>query len=85
MNQFSPQVLSSTGNPVVSGQQYSDSLWGITSINYNLDEHWGLSAGIWNVALPKTLSGNQFRFPLLDTYAFNSNDWNLFIDVSATF
>jgi hypothetical protein len=85
VDQLSSPTLSSNGNPVVTGQQYTDSLWGITSINYNLDEHWGISAGVWNVALPKTLSGGQFRNPFLDTYALNSNDWNLFVDLSASF
>ncbi len=84
VNQLSSPTLDSNGGSSLAvGQQYADSLWGITSLNYDLDEHWGLSAGVWNVGLPKTLTGGQFRFPFLDTFAFNSNDWNLFIDLSA--
>jgi hypothetical protein len=82
---YSSQAVDSNGNPVVSGNQRSDSIWGITSVNYDIDKHWGLSAGVWNTAKPRTLEGNQFRFPLLDTYSLNSNDWTLFLDVSATF
>jgi len=85
IDQYSSPTLSSNGQPVVSGQQSGDSLWGITSVNYTIDEHWGLSAGIWNVGLPQTLYGHEFRFPFFDTLAFNSNDWNLFVDVSASF
>src|SRR5581483_10420301 len=85
VDQFSPQGTTTSGQAVVSGQQRSDSLWGITSLSYAIDPHWGLSLALWNVALPKTANGSTFRFPLLDTYALNSNDWNLFFDVSATF
>ena len=85
VNQYSSTVIDSNGNPVVSGGQRKDSIWGITAVNYTIDEHWGLSAGIWNSAQPKTLSGNQYRFPFLDTYSLNSNDWTLFFDVSASF
>ncbi len=78
-------TVQSTSGPVVNGQQSGDSLWGITSLSYNIDEHWGVSLGIWNVGLPQTSYGHDYRFPFLDTLAFNSNDWNLFVDLSATF
>lgn len=90
VDQYSTQIKDSNGNPVAAGQGRADGIWGITELSYNLDQHWGLSLGLWNAALPagvppKTADNKNFRFPFLDTYSLNSNDWNLFLDITASF
>jgi hypothetical protein len=87
---YNNPIVDSNGNPVVTDNGRADGIWGVTEVAYALTDHWSLSLGVWNGAgstgvLPKTTSGNQFRFPFLDTYSLNSNDWDLYFDVTASF
>ncbi len=87
---FNAPITDSNGNAVVARNGRVDGIWGITELAYALTDHWGLSLGVWNGAgssgaQPKTAGGGSFRFPFLDTYSLNSNDWDLYFDITATF
>ena len=87
---YSCTITDSNGNPVCTNNGRADGVWGITDLTYALDDHWSLSLGVWNGAggagvAPLTLRGGTVRFPFLDTYALNNNDWDVYFDVTASF
>lgn len=85
VDQYSTQVIDSSGNPVAQSQGRSDSLWTIASVGYSITEHWQLGAGIWDTSLPKTTDNRSFIPWFIDPYGLATNDWTAYFDVIATF
>jgi hypothetical protein len=73
---FSSQYASSNGR--------TDAVWGITSLDYSLDEHWGLSLGVWNNSSPRGPNAQSYNFPFADFTSLATNSFIFFFDISAT-
>ncbi len=85
VDQYSPQVVDSNGQPVAQANGRQDSLWTIASLGYNIDDHWQLGLGLWDTALPKTPDNRAFIPWFVDPYGLATNDWTMYFDVIATY
>ena len=85
LDQYSTQIVDSNGNRVAQSQGHADSFWSIASVGYNLNDHFELSAGLWDQALPKTTDNRTVLPWFLDPYALATNDFTMFVDLTASY
>ncbi len=85
LDQFSAPIVDSNGNRVAQANGRQDSFWMIANLGYNIDDHWGLSLGLWDTALPKTPDNRAFLPWFIDPWGAATNDWSTYFDVVYTY
>lgn len=84
---YAPKDDQYTGRYAKSGRGRVESLWGIVSVSYALEESGRtmLSLTSFNVAPPKTADNKSFRFPFWDFRSLSDNYANVGIELSRSF
>lgn len=83
-DEFTPKALDSNGNPVARGGfGRSDRLSGSLGVAYQLNEAFGISAGMGTSGAPKTRDNKAFRFPFFDFIGPESNSTQYSLTLSA--
>jgi hypothetical protein len=81
---FSTGAVDSNGKPIAQSNGRADTIWGITDLDYILDEHFTLSLGIWNSTNPRTPNNQGYYFPFADVTSLASNSFIFFFDIGAS-
>jgi hypothetical protein len=84
---YGPEQDQYTGRYAKSGRGRGESLWGIVSVSYALDEagKTNLSLTSFTAAPPKTADNKSFRFPFWDFRSLADNYSSLGLELSRAF
>lgn len=84
---YAPKDDEFTGRYAKSGRGRVESLWGILSVSYALEEtgRTMLSLTTFTAAPPKTLDNKSFRFPFWDFRSLSDNYANVGLELSRSF
>jgi hypothetical protein len=84
---YGPEQDQYTGRYAKSGRGRGESLWGIVSVSYALDEagKTNFSLTSFTAAPPKTLDNKSFRFPFWDFRSLADNYSSLGLELSRAF
>jgi hypothetical protein len=81
---FSSTAVDSNGNQIAQSQGRVDAFYSITSLDYSLDDHWGLSLGILNNTSPRSPDAQGYNFPIADVTSLATNSFVFFFDITAS-
>jgi hypothetical protein len=81
---FSSGAVDSNGNQIAQSQGRVDAIYAITSLDYSIDQHWGLSLGVLNNTAPRSPNAQGYNFPIADVTSLATNSFVFFFDVNAS-